>query len=136
MAIPFSWSRWWRSWSGRASWRSKATGWTLRGDLEAVAVGVPESVRHSIDQQLAQVSPEVQDIMEAASVGGIEFSAAAVAAAVDQTVEDVEACCDALARRGQFVRSLGLAEWPDGTVATRYGFLHGLYPRCCMSGCR
>ena len=91
--------------------------------------------RQLIDQQLAQVHPEVQAIMEAASVAGIEFSAAAVAAAVDQTVEDVEACCDALARRGQFVRA-ALAEWPDGTAATRYGFLHSLYPRCCMSGCR
>ena len=106
----------------------QATGWTLRGDLETVAVGVPENVRQLIDQQLAQVRPEVQAIMEVASVAGIEFSAAAVAAAVDQTVEDVEACCDALARRGQFVRSLGLAEWPDGTAATRYGFLHSLYP--------
>ena len=106
----------------------QATGWTFRGDLETVAVGVPENVRQLIDQQLAQVRPEVQAIMEAASVAGIEFSAAAVAAAVDQTMEDVEACCDALARRGQFVRSLGLAEWPDGTAATRYGFLHSLYP--------
>ena len=33
----------------------QATGWTLRGDLETVAVGVPENVRQLIDQQLAQV---------------------------------------------------------------------------------
>ena len=92
-----------------------------------MAVGVPESVRQLIDQQLAQVHPEVQAIMEAASVAGIEFSAAAVAAAVDQTVEDVEACCDALARQGHLCAQ-GLGEWPDGTAATRYGFLHSLYP--------
>ena len=33
----------------------------------------------------------------------------------------------ALARRGQFLRALGVAEWPDGTVAGRYGFIHALY---------
>lgn len=32
-----------------------------------------------------------------------------------------------LARRGQFVRSLGVETWPDATLATRYGFLHALY---------
>lgn len=33
----------------------------------------------------------------------------------------------ALARRGQFLRVQGIAEWPDGTVATRYTFIHDLY---------
>ena len=40
---------------------------------------------------------------------------------------DGEQCCAALARRGQFLRALGMAEWPDGTVAGRYGFIHALY---------
>jgi predicted ATPase len=60
-------------------------------------------------------------------VAGREFAAAAVAAAVDTTVDVVEARCATLARRGQFVRTEGTDEWPDGTVATRYGFLHDLY---------
>src|SRR6185312_6965143 len=39
----------------------------------------------------------------------------------------VEQRCVALARRGQFLRADGKAEWPDGTIAARYGFLHALY---------
>ena len=43
------------------------------------------------------------------------------------SVEEVEERCAALARHGQFVRVCGTDAWPDGTVATRYGFLHALY---------
>jgi hypothetical protein len=50
-----------------------------------------------------------------------------VAAAVDGNVDEVEAWCAALARRGQFLRVCGTDTWPDGTVASRYGFLHALY---------
>jgi predicted ATPase/DNA-binding winged helix-turn-helix (wHTH) protein len=102
-------------------------GWHLPGGLEAVAVEVPESLRQLIEQQLSQVSPEDQMLLEAASVVGAEFSAAAVAAGVGRTAEAVEARCEALARRGQFVQACGSAVWPDGTVAARYGFIHALY---------
>ena len=42
-------------------------------------------------------------------------------------MEQVEEWCAALVRREQFLRATGLEEWPDGTVAGRYGFVHGLY---------
>jgi predicted ATPase/DNA-binding winged helix-turn-helix (wHTH) protein len=102
-------------------------GWHLPGGLEAVAVGVPESLRQLIERHLEQVSPEDQTILEAASVVGAEFSAAAVAAGVERAAEAVEAHCAALARRGQFVQARGTAAWPDGMVAARYGFIHALY---------
>jgi predicted ATPase len=66
-------------------------------------------------------------VLEAASVAGVEFSAAAVAAGVAIPVEEVEQRGAALARRGQFLRVSGTAGWPDGTVAARYTFLHALY---------
>jgi tetratricopeptide (TPR) repeat protein len=103
-------------------------GWGLPAGLEAVGVGVPESLRQLIEQHLEQVRPEDQAILEAASVAGMEFSAAAVAAGVEDGPEAVEACCEALARRGQFFEARGTASWPDGTVAARYGFIHALYP--------
>jgi predicted ATPase len=102
-------------------------GWSLPEGLEAVGVGVPESLRQLIEQQLEQVGPEEQTILEAASVVGMEFSAAAVAAGVAGAAEAVEACCAALARRGQFLEARGTASWPDGTLAARYGFIHALY---------
>jgi predicted ATPase/DNA-binding winged helix-turn-helix (wHTH) protein len=103
------------------------TRWTFCSDLEAVAMGVPESVRYLIESQLAQLSAEDREMLEAASIAGTEFAAAAVAAVLDCETEQVEAQCDALVRRGHFLRPRGVAEWPDRTVATRYRFLHDLY---------
>jgi DNA-binding winged helix-turn-helix (wHTH) protein/tetratricopeptide (TPR) repeat protein len=104
-----------------------ATGWVLPGGLEAVDVALPESLRQLIEQHLEQVSTEDQTILEAASVAGVEFSAAAVAAGVEGAAEAAEARCAGLARRGQFLEARGTASWPDGTIAARYGFIHALY---------
>ncbi len=56
------------------------------------------------------------------------FSAAMLVSGVEQTLEEVEAICTRLARRQQLVREGGVTVWPDGTLATLYGFLHALYP--------
>jgi predicted ATPase len=102
-------------------------GWTLRGGLEAMAACVPDSIRQLIEHQLAQTPKPAQEILAAASVAGAEFVAAAVAASLGQATEDVEACCDTLVRQGQFLQAWGSTEWPDGTVAARYRFMHDLY---------
>src|SRR5215510_48956 len=107
---------------------------TVLEGLEAVAIGLPESLRHLIEQQLGQVSPEDRRVLEAASVAGVEFSAAAVAAGVNLEELDVEERCAALARREQFVQARGTAEWPDGTVAARYGFIHAVYQEGVYEG--
>jgi len=102
-------------------------GWDMPEGLEAMAVDVPEDLRRLIELHLEALCPGEPEILEAASVAGMEFSAATVAAGVEREAESVEASCEALARRGQFLRSLGSEEWPDGTVAARYGFLHALH---------
>jgi DNA-binding winged helix-turn-helix (wHTH) protein/predicted ATPase len=107
--------------------RESATGWVLTDTLEAVTDEVPASLRHLIEQQFERLPPDDQDLLEAASVVGVEFAAAAVAAAVDRPLEDVERRCTALARRGQFIRSWGSDTWPDGTLAARHAFQHALY---------
>src|SRR5215472_9431166 len=50
-----------------------------------------------------------------------------VAAGMEIEVEQVEDQGEELVRREHFLRASGTAEWPDGTVASRYGFLHALY---------
>ena len=80
-----------------------------------------------IERQLEDVSEAEQEVLTAASVAGAEFSAAAVAAALGQTAEHVEARCETMARRGQFLHPEGTAAWPDGTIAARYRFRHALY---------
>ncbi len=102
-------------------------GWLLRDTLDVVAMEAPESLRQLIEGQLERLSLQEQDILEAASVAGSGFSTAAVAAGIDATEEEVERCCTVLSRRQQFLRVEGVTEWTDGTVATRYGFIHALY---------
>jgi predicted ATPase len=80
-----------------------------------------------IEKQIDRLNPAEQHVLEVASVAGAQFSAAAVAAGTEMTAGEVEACCTKLARREQFLRTNGVSEWPDGTVATCYSFLHALY---------
>jgi DNA-binding winged helix-turn-helix (wHTH) protein/tetratricopeptide (TPR) repeat protein len=101
--------------------------WQVVGGLEESPGEAPESLRQLIDKHFDRLTTEEQQVLEAASVAGAEFSAAAVAAAVEATEGAVEECCARLARRKQFLRARGGVEWPDGTVAEHYAFLHALY---------
>jgi predicted ATPase len=101
--------------------------WQLTAAVEEVETGVPESILQLIENHIDRLSAEEQRVLEVASVVGAEFSAAAVAAGVKAETGEVEARCARLARREQFVRTGGTEEWPDGTVSTRYRFLHALY---------
>jgi DNA-binding winged helix-turn-helix (wHTH) protein/predicted ATPase len=99
--------------------------WQLQVPLHEVAVGAPENMRQLIEKQIERLGEE-QQWLEVASVVGAEFSAAVLTAGgID--AQRSEERCEGLIRRGQFLQARGVAEWPDGTVATRYGFLHALY---------
>jgi predicted ATPase len=91
------------------------------------AVWAPTDLQQFLEQQINRMSPEEQRVLEAASVAGMDFSAAAVAAGLEREVAEVEQHCAELARRGQFLQSSGAEEWPDGTVSSRYSFVHALY---------
>lgn len=78
-------------------------------------------------QQLERLSVEEQRVLAAASVAGVEFSAATVAAGLGTDVVEAETRCETLARRQQWLRSIGIDEWPDGTVAGRYTLIHAFY---------
>jgi predicted ATPase/type II secretory pathway predicted ATPase ExeA len=90
-------------------------------------MAVPLNIRQFIEQQVARLSPEMQQILTAASVAGVEFSTAAVAAALAVDSASVEQRCAELMQRGQFLCPSGVSTWPDGTVAARYSFCHALY---------
>ncbi|MGH8471402.1 MAG: AAA family ATPase, partial [Gammaproteobacteria bacterium] len=90
---------------------------------------LPESLRQLIDHQLDRLSPEERGVLEAASVAGMAFSAAVVAAATDTDVVEVECCCEALARRHLFLCSGKGPARPERRLAERYRFLHALHPQ-------
>jgi DNA-binding winged helix-turn-helix (wHTH) protein/predicted ATPase len=101
-------------------------GWALSIPVSALAAEVPDTLWQLVDKQIERLTPQEQAVLAVASVAGAEFSAA-LASVDDIDVETADACCTALAHRGQFVRAAGAAEWPDGTIAGRYAFVHAVY---------
>jgi DNA-binding winged helix-turn-helix (wHTH) protein/tetratricopeptide (TPR) repeat protein len=100
--------------------------WTIARDLETLAFEVPESLRQLLEQHLTRLPLACQQVLEVASVAGMEFVAAAVAAGLAVDPDVVEAHCEVLVRQ-QVLRPVGVTTWPNGTVATRYAFHHVLY---------
>lgn len=101
--------------------------WDLHGDLDALIQETPEGLRQLVTSQRARVQPKARRVLEAASVAGMEFAAAEVAAALEVAVAAVEEQCARLAEQQQFLRPAGISEWPDHTLTARYAFLHALY---------
>ena len=95
--------------------------------FDANQIETPRSILQMIERNLEQLSPDEQRILEAASVVGAEFSAAAVAAALERPVSDIENSCTQLSRHEQFISAQGFSEWPDGTIASSFRFHHALY---------
>jgi predicted ATPase/DNA-binding winged helix-turn-helix (wHTH) protein len=103
---------------GEAEWAEK---------LRAHRLDALRSIRQMIERNLERLKEEEQAVLEGASVVGAEFSSASVAAALECSQNEVEACCTRLSRREQFISEQGPITWPDGTVATNFRFHHALY---------
>lgn len=101
--------------------------WVVPDELATIETRVPGNLQQLITQQIERLSTEERRMLEVASVAGMDFSAAAVATGLERDTEAVEESCEGLTRQGQFLRAQGTADWPDGTVAARYSFLHALY---------
>jgi DNA-binding winged helix-turn-helix (wHTH) protein/predicted ATPase len=102
-------------------------GWRLTETAKAATTEVPESLKEMIERQLDRLSHDDRLVLEAASVAGAAFSAASVAAVLEESVESAEERLGGLARRGSFVRPTDRQTWPDGTQSDGYAFIHVLY---------
>jgi DNA-binding winged helix-turn-helix (wHTH) protein len=113
--------------------------WTLTRTIDEISGVVPESLRQLIDARVDRLSREQQRVLEAASVCGFDFTAAAVAAALDTDQPGVEHELDMLVAAGSFIRHVGSVRLPDDTWSPRYAFTHalfqhGLYQRLPLVG--
>jgi DNA-binding winged helix-turn-helix (wHTH) protein/predicted ATPase len=109
-------------------WLSQHHGeWTLRPGWEAITQEIPATLRELVIQRQARLNPTEQRLLEVASVSGLEFSAASIAAGMATEVVETETWCEELTRRQEFLQTCGVDTWADGTVATRYRFRHALY---------
>jgi predicted ATPase len=103
------------------------TGWRLATPVEALELGVPDNLRQMIEAQIERLSAQEQHALEAASVAGAMFLASACAVALGVDREDIEELYDVLARRHRVVRYIDRQRLPDGSVTSRYDFVHALY---------
>jgi predicted ATPase len=101
--------------------------WVLDRDPREALVQVPDTVKQTIELQIDRLKPEDQRVLEAASAAGMNFSAVAVAAALQLPTNEVEEQLDDLAENGQLLRPAGFSEFPSGNAAARYAFMHALY---------
>jgi DNA-binding SARP family transcriptional activator len=87
-------------------------------DLGALARGLPESLRASIADRLAQLAPAEIELLGAASVAGGEFAAGTLAAALERPDSEIAARCLSLADRRALV---------EFRAEGRFGFTHELH---------
>src|SRR5262249_37608567 len=97
--------------------------WRLNVDFLQVQREVPANLRQLIEKQIERLSPDERTVLEAASVAGMECSAVAIAAGLDQSVEWVEQHCEQLAKRHHFLSPAWMVELPDGTITPRRRFV-------------
>src|SRR5690606_11032509 len=115
------------AWLARNLLRESKSGWELHASLEELAGHVPDDLRQLIEQQLSQLEPNQQEMLESGSVAGMEFTAATIADETGVMAEYSEEALVLLARQGRFIQEHGLADWPSGTVGTHFAFTHHLY---------
>jgi len=100
----------------------------LARPLAAIDLQPTAGLRDLVRRQLEGLGPEEREILEVASVGGREFLSPVVAQLVSRPDREVEEDLQRLARVRRLVVEAGEETLPDGTLAARYRFAHGLYP--------
>lgn len=90
-------------------------------------VPVPRSLRDLVLAEVARLPGEVQELLEAASVAGMQCSAALLASVTRQPVNSVERQLDALTRHRVIIQRWPAAEVAEGPVSASYAFVHAMY---------
>lgn len=109
--------------AGRGMLAERDGRWELTASIEEVQAHRPASVKQLIDIQLDRLAVTEQRVLEAASVVGAEFSTRLVAAALELPIEQVDDTCDALARKGLFLRA---------EADNRFAVTHALIQEVCV----
>jgi predicted ATPase len=101
--------------------------WGVASQAAVLQADIPESLRSLISRFLEALPPAHKEILEVASVVGMNFSAAAMTRELDKTIEEIESACDCLSADSLFIEPGDLLTWPDGTLTGSFRFRHHLY---------
>jgi hypothetical protein len=101
--------------------------WTLAIPVERVADGVPQTLWQMVEKAARQARAERagRTLRRQRRRRGVSRPRSRRSTGRAHTTASSAATSSRA--WGQFIRALGVAEWPDGTVAARYGFIHALY---------
>jgi DNA-binding winged helix-turn-helix (wHTH) protein len=111
-------------WALRGVLKEENGTWTAAEDSEQ---RIPESLRYMLERQIDELIADERALLEAASIAGMEFSPAAVAAGLATNLEETEQRCEDLARKHQYVRRVSAVSG-EGPIRY-YSFLHALHRR-------
>jgi DNA-binding winged helix-turn-helix (wHTH) protein len=115
------------SWIANGSVRRTNADWILAAGSDNLSFRVPDDLRQLLERQFMDLDPVDQEIVEAASVAGMNFYPPALAYALERSSGETENRCAALSARARFLTAAGAEEWPDGTVCQCYQFLHNIH---------
>jgi DNA-binding winged helix-turn-helix (wHTH) protein/tetratricopeptide (TPR) repeat protein len=105
--------------------------WELTIPLEDAEFSLPPTIQQIIERQLERCTPQEQRLLKAGSVEGVEFSIEGAAAALGDKAERIEARCQRLAERRQFLQLAGVRRTTTGKQNACYRFNHALYQNTC-----
>jgi DNA-binding winged helix-turn-helix (wHTH) protein/predicted ATPase len=101
--------------------------WCVGNQAGMLETDIPESLQSLISRYLEALPQAHREMLEVASVVGMDFSAAAMTDVLAKTVEEIESTCENLSTASQFIEAGKLLTWPDGTLTGSYRFQHHLY---------
>jgi hypothetical protein len=113
--------------------RESDTGWELTTSVEDVAARLPDNIRRGIDTQVGRLDATAQRVLEVASVAGLAFTTRTVAHVLAADADDIDAICEALSSEHRLLRYLGTETWPDGSLQSRFGFVHALFRQAALA---
>ena len=116
-----------RSWADNGLLRSDGGAAKPAVSLDDLAADVPEDLRELIVQRWRLLDDGQRAVLEAGSVAGRSFAAAAVAAAVADDADATEESLAALARTSQFIAAQPARSWPAHAPTGQFTFTHDLY---------
>ena len=110
--------------------------WTLTPLFADLEGRLPQSVESMVELKISQLSEADLPILVAASVQGVEFDSAVVAASTDIDALTIEETLERVERTHALIRLVEEHEMPDRTLSCRYRFAHALYPAALYASLR
>ncbi len=101
--------------------------WILAEDLAALEKAMPESVRSLVQRKIDALDEGDRRLLAAASVQGIDFDTAVIAAVLVRSQDDVEDALERLEREHALVRFVEEYEAGNRQLTLRYRFAHHIY---------